>query len=191
MKLASFILRPARCNEWGGGHSLTQRSLMLRLGTHSMRVRRFKMRRGWVKERAAGFIDRLPVPKMRLRRLKLPRPPRGMTALRSQYGPRGGVVPGRDVNLVRMTRTNIKGTQTPEGKRALQDAKPRCSESEVPQRITVRGRQEVVVVSVEQQPHVKGHLTGEALVKVLQDSLVGDVSMDPVRTRSRVRPVEL
>jgi prevent-host-death family protein len=98
-----------------------------------------------------------------------------------------------------MTRTKTKGTQTPArtGQWALQDAKARFSEvvrkakTEGPQRITVHGREEVVVVSVEEYRRGKGHLTGEALVKVLQESPAGDISMDRVRTRSRVRPVEL
>jgi prevent-host-death family protein len=98
-----------------------------------------------------------------------------------------------------MTRTKAKGPQTPArtGQWALQDAKARFSEvvrkarTEGSQRITAHGREEVVGVSVDEYRRVKGHLTGEALVKVLQDSPAGDVSMDRVRTRSRVRPVEL
>lgn len=80
---------------------------------------------------------------------------------------------------------------------ALQDAKARLSElvrkakTEGPQRITVHGREEVVVVSVEEYRRVQGQRTGEALVKVLQDSPLSAVNIDRVRTRGRVRGVDL
>jgi prevent-host-death family protein len=92
-----------------------------------------------------------------------------------------------------MTRT--RGTRT--GQWALQDAKARFSElvrkakSEGPQRITVHGREEVVVVSVEEYRRVKGQPTGQALVKVLQESPLGDISLDRPRIRGRVRGVKL
>ena len=93
--------------------------------------------------------------------------------------------------LVRMTR--MRGT----GRWALQDAKARFSEvvrkakSEGPQRITVHGREEVVVVSVEEYRRVKGQPTGEALVELLRDSPLRDVKIGRRRTRGRVRPVKL
>lgn len=92
-----------------------------------------------------------------------------------------------------MTRTSRKRP----GKWALQDAKARFSEvvrkakTEGPQRITVHGREEVVVVSVEEYRRMKGRPTGEALVKLMQDSPLGGINMDRARTRSRVRGVEL
>jgi prevent-host-death family protein len=87
----------------------------------------------------------------------------------------------------------ISGT----GRWALQDAKARFSEvvrkaqTEGPQRITVHGREEVVVVSVEEYRRVKGEPSGQALVKLLQDSPLRDISIDRLRTRGRVRGVEL
>jgi len=83
------------------------------------------------------------------------------------------------------------------GQWALQDAKARFSEvvrkakSEGPQRITVRGREEVVVLSVEEYRRVRGEPTGQSLVKLLRESPLRDVRMDRVRTRGRVRSVEL
>lgn len=80
---------------------------------------------------------------------------------------------------------------------ALQDAKARFSEvvrkakNEGPQRITVHGREEVVVVSVDEYRRFKGQRSGEALVKLLQDSPLRDVPITRVRTRARVRPVKL
>jgi prevent-host-death family protein len=97
--------------------------------------------------------------------------------------------------------TRIRGTRTRAGSRssrwALQDAKARFSEvvrkakTEGPQQITVHGREEVVVVSVEEYRRVKGQPTGQALVEVLHDSPLGDISMNRPETRSRIRDVEL
>jgi len=92
-----------------------------------------------------------------------------------------------------MTRTSRKRI----ARWALQDAKARFSEvvrkakTEGPQRITVHGREEVVVVSVEEYRRVKGHPTGEELVKLMQDSPLGDINMDRAPARSRVRGVKL
>jgi prevent-host-death family protein len=83
------------------------------------------------------------------------------------------------------------------GRWALQDAKARFSEvvrkakSEGPQKITVHGREEVVVVSVEEYRRAKGQRTGEALVKLLQESPLSDLKIERTSTRGRVRPVKL
>lgn len=83
------------------------------------------------------------------------------------------------------------------GRWALQDAKARFSEvvrkakTEGPQRITVHGKEEVVVVSVEEYRRAKGQPTGAALVELLQDSPLRDVKIERVRSRGRVRNVEL
>jgi prevent-host-death family protein len=88
-----------------------------------------------------------------------------------------------------MTRARRTGT----GEWALHDAKARFSEvvrkarTEGPQRITVHGREEVVVVSVEEYRRVKGERTGAALVKLLQDSPLGEVRIERTITRSNVR----
>ncbi len=97
--------------------------------------------------------------------------------------------------------TRSRGTPTRAASRtgrwALQDAKARFSEvvrkakSEGPQRITVHGREEVVIVSVEEYRHIKGEASGQALVKLLQDSPLRDVTIERVRTRGPVRPVKL
>jgi prevent-host-death family protein len=91
-----------------------------------------------------------------------------------------------------MTRTRSQS-----GRWALQDAKARFSEvvrkakTEGPQRITVHGREEVVVVSVEEYRRVKGERTGAALVEVLRDSPLRDVDFDREGTRAPVRKVKL
>src|SRR5437667_3370903 len=98
-----------------------------------------------------------------------------------------------------MTRTRRIRTRAGSraGRWALQDAKARFSEvvrkakTEGPQCITVHGREEVVVVSVEEYRRVKGQRTGQALVQLLQDSPLRDVTIDHEPTYAPVRGVEL
>ena len=93
--------------------------------------------------------------------------------------------------LVSMTRT--KKTRAWK----LQDAKARFSElvrkakSEGPQRVTVHGREEVVVVSVEDYRRVKGERSGRALVALMHDSPLRDIKIVRRRTRPQVRGVDL
>ncbi|HYI10040.1 MAG TPA: type II toxin-antitoxin system prevent-host-death family antitoxin [Thermoanaerobaculia bacterium] len=94
--------------------------------------------------------------------------------------------------------TRIQGKRIDTSRQwALQDAKARFSEvvrrakSEGPQHITVHGREEVVVVSVEEYRRGKEKRTGAALVKVLQESPLGDVDLERPRTYGPVRDVEL
>ncbi len=93
-----------------------------------------------------------------------------------------------------MTRNRQTRTS---GKWALQDAKACFSEvvrkakTEGPQRITVHGREEVVVVSVEEYRRFKGQPTGQALVTLLQESPLRDVAIERTRSRGKVRGVEL
>jgi prevent-host-death family protein len=79
----------------------------------------------------------------------------------------------------------------------LQDAKARFSElvrrvrSEGPQHVTVHGRDEVVVIAAEEFRRLKGDLSGEALVAVMQASPYREIDIEPKRTRSPVRGVAL
>lgn len=79
----------------------------------------------------------------------------------------------------------------------LQDAKSRFSElvrrvrSEGPQRVTVHGRDEVVVISAEEFRRLKGDLTGEALIVAMQASPHRDIDIEPRRTPMPVRKVSL
>src|SRR3954452_2943189 len=98
-----------------------------------------------------------------------------------------------------MTRTRQTAARaaTRPGRWSLQDAKARFSEvvrkarTEGPQQITVHGREEVVVVSVEEYRHLKGQPTGEALVNLLRDSPLRNIRIEREGTRSRVRGVDL
>jgi prevent-host-death family protein len=110
----------------------------------------------------------------------------------------------KDVNLVSMTR---KVTSPPRARRgarekrpgtwALQDAKARFSElvrlvhSDGPQRVTVHGRDEVVMVSAEEFRRLRGEPTGAALVAAMRAIPTGDLKIERVRERSPVRDVEL
>jgi len=67
----------------------------------------------------------------------------------------------------------------------------RKAKTEGPQRITVHGREEVVVVSVEEYRRAKGEQTGQALVQVLQDSPLRDVKIEHEPTFAPVRGVKL
>lgn len=98
-----------------------------------------------------------------------------------------------------MTRTAERGPRRkqPAARWALQDAKARFSElvrrvkNEGPQRVTVHGREEVVVVSAEEFRRLVGEPTGQALVDVLQASPLRDLKLEHERPRSPVRDVDL
>jgi prevent-host-death family protein len=79
----------------------------------------------------------------------------------------------------------------------LQDAKARFSElvrkvrSEGPQRVTVHGRDEVVVVAAEEFRRLQGEATGQALIDALQASPRRDLDLQSSRVPMPVRPVKL
>jgi prevent-host-death family protein len=83
------------------------------------------------------------------------------------------------------------------GQWLLQDAKARFSElvrrvrSEGPQRVTVHGRDEVVVISAEEFRRLKGDLTGKALIDAMQASPHRDIDIEPRGTPMPVRKVSL
>src|SRR5580700_12222482 len=83
------------------------------------------------------------------------------------------------------------------GRWLLQDAKARFSElvrrvrSEGPQRVTVHGRDEVVVISAEEFRRLKGDLTGEALIAAMQASPHREIEIEPTRAPMPVREVIL
>src|SRR5690349_3827924 len=79
----------------------------------------------------------------------------------------------------------------------LQDAKARFSElvrrarRDGPQHVTVRGRDEVVVVAAEEFRRLKGDRTGESLIAALQASPYRDIDIEPRRERLPIRDVKL
>ena len=63
----------------------------------------------------------------------------------------------------------------------------RKAKTEGPQRITVNGREEVVVVSVEEYRRGNGQPTGLELVELLHESPLRDVKIERARTHGRVK----
>ena len=79
----------------------------------------------------------------------------------------------------------------------LHDAKARFSElvrlvrSEGPQHVTVRGRDEVVVIAGEEFRRLAGNRTGRELVDAMRASPYRDVEIEPPRMNLPVRDVNL
>jgi prevent-host-death family protein len=79
----------------------------------------------------------------------------------------------------------------------LHDAKARFSElvrlvrSEGPQHVTVRGRDEVVVIAGEEFRRLAGNRTGRELVDAMRASPYRDVEVEPSRMNLPVRDVNL
>src|ERR1700678_981540 len=90
-----------------------------------------------------------------------------------------------------------KKAPQPPGHWLLQDAKERFSElvrrvrSEGPQHVTVHGRDEVVVIAVEEFRRLKGDPTGQALIAAMQTSPHQDIDLEPKRAPMPVREVSL
>lgn len=103
----------------------------------------------------------------------------------------------RCVNLVTMTRKQSAragtSSQSRRGQWRLQDAKARFSElvrlahSEGPQRVTLHGRDAVVVVDAEEFLRLKGERTGQLLIDALQASPHRDIDIEPCRSAMPVR----
>lgn len=85
----------------------------------------------------------------------------------------------------------------PGGRWPLQDAKARFSElvrrvkTQGPQRVTVHGREEVVVVSAEEFRRLRGQPTGQALIDVLRAAPRGGFQRARISSRAPVRGVDL
>jgi prevent-host-death family protein len=79
----------------------------------------------------------------------------------------------------------------------LQDAKTRFSElvrrvrSEGPQHVTIHGRDEVVVIAVEEFRRLKGDRTGQDLIDAIQASPYRDIEIAVPRALMPVRDVVL
>ena len=79
----------------------------------------------------------------------------------------------------------------------LHDAKARFSElvrrvrDEGPQRVTVHGRDEVVVITAEEFRRLNGGLTGDALIAAMQASPHREFDLEPLRGPTPVRKVIL
>ena len=83
------------------------------------------------------------------------------------------------------------------GRWTLRDAKAKLSEvikrvhSDGPQRVSVRGEREVVIVAAEEYQRLKGRESGQVLIDALASSPLRDVEFDREPYRAPVRDVEL
>ena len=79
----------------------------------------------------------------------------------------------------------------------LRDAKAKLSEvikrvhSEGPQRVSVRGEREVVIVAAEEYQRLQGYESGQALIDALASSPLRDVDFDREPYRAPISDVEL
>jgi prevent-host-death family protein len=67
----------------------------------------------------------------------------------------------------------------------------RKAKTEGPQKITVHGREAVVVLSVEEYRRIRGEPTGQVLIDLMQNSPLGDIEFEREGTRAPVRSVKL
>ncbi len=83
------------------------------------------------------------------------------------------------------------------GRWRLQDAKARFSElvrhvqEKGPQRVTVHGKDAVVVVAADEWDRLKKPMSGRDLVDALANSPLRDVPFERVSVKARARDVEL
>src|ERR1700675_4162535 len=98
---------------------------------------------------------------------------------------------------VKLTKPRRRARNPKSGHWLLQDAKARFSElvrrvrSDGPQRVTVHGRDEVVVISAEEFRRLRGDPTGGALISAMPAAPHRDIDLEPRRTSTPVREVEL
>lgn len=98
-----------------------------------------------------------------------------------------------------MAERKSGAVQIPPGYWPLQDAKARFSEvvrrarTEGPQHVTVHGREEVVVISAADFSRLKGGVTGQHLIDVMQETAGSDLEFDfdPVRHPAAARNIIL
>jgi prevent-host-death family protein len=96
---------------------------------------------------------------------------------------------------VRVDGKKPRGNST--GRWLLRDAKARLSEvikrvhRDGPQRVTVRGEREVVIIGADEYRRLKGEQSGQALIDALAASPLRDVDFERTRYEAPVRDVEL
>jgi prevent-host-death family protein len=97
----------------------------------------------------------------------------------------------------KLTKPRRRARNPKSGHWLLRDAKARFSElvrrvrSEGPQRVTVHGRDEVVVISAEEFRRLKGDLTGKSLIAAMQALPHRDIDIEPRRAPMPVREISL
>jgi prevent-host-death family protein len=95
------------------------------------------------------------------------------------------------------TSSGTSSRAPPPGRWRLQDAKARFSElvrrarEKGPQRVTVHGKDAVVVINAEDWDRLSKPVSGRDLVDVLADSPLKDVPIERLSVKSAVRDVDL
>lgn len=99
---------------------------------------------------------------------------------------------------MKSTHIPSSGRKRPPGNRwRLQDAKARLSEvvrwarDRGPQRVTLHGRDAVVVVSADDFDRLQQPVTGRDVVRALQASPIGELDFERVSIKAPVRDVGL
>jgi prevent-host-death family protein len=96
-----------------------------------------------------------------------------------------------------MSKTNISNTLNMHNSWPLQDAKARLSElvrkaqETGPQRVTIHGRDAVIVMSINEFERLQPALSGLDLISTLQSSPLIDVEFERLSVNSSVRDVVL
>jgi prevent-host-death family protein len=94
-------------------------------------------------------------------------------------------------------RAKTRGSRSGGNRWRLQDAKARLSEvvrraqQRGPQRVTLHGRDAVVVVRADEFDRMQRPVSGRDLVRVLASSPLADVSIERLSVKSPVRDVSL
>ena len=92
---------------------------------------------------------------------------------------------------------HVQPPSPPDGRWRLQDAKAQFSElvrrarEKGPQRVTVHGRDAVVIVDADEWDRLRKPVSGRDLVEALAGSPLRDVPIERVSVKSRVRDVKL
>jgi prevent-host-death family protein len=94
-------------------------------------------------------------------------------------------------------RSSVGRSRKGRNRRPLQDAKPRLSEVERaaqqlgPQRVTVHGRDAVIIEPVDEFDRMKHPVSGRDIVAAWASSPLAEVSIERMSVKSPVRDVDL
>lgn len=121
-----------------------------------------------------------------------------MTSSKSSAPPRGRAAGRSTPKVIRgAVKKRVSRSSRPSASWLLQDAKARFSElvrrakTDGPQRVTVHGREEVVVISAAEYRRLKGERSGASLIEAMQASPNRDLEIAPARSAMPVRAVDV
>jgi prevent-host-death family protein len=121
-----------------------------------------------------------------------------MTSSKSSAPPRSPTARRTTPKVIQgSVKKRVSRSSKPSASWLLQDAKARFSELvrrakiDGPQRVTVHGREEVVVISAAEYRRLKGEHSGAALIEAMQASPSRDLEIAPDRSAMPVRAVDV